>query len=427
MEHPTIDSINSTLETIPTSTGSELSIESIRFTSHIIQPSFMPSKTLVENTGVAWRDWIGNNKIKCKLQFSGWLQYAPIGILSVVTLVTGCLVVSDRNESVSSVLSALGTAGLGVFVYDVLTAKLQVRPFDMPIDRKRFKDASDIQVMVERHSCRSFQTQLLTSEDRDLILKLASEMSKPGALLGKERKSTIRFEYIQAPLTVWPAVGAREFLVAIAPKEYNRQAIVNVGRALEHVVLEATRRGIATCWIGPGTDQNSVIQALGPTRFDVEHDHIILSCAFGYQSYYVPIILRLVMATVSQSRMPLGELFFQDVAMKVPANISQPPLRDYAPCMEACRWSPSSFNAQPVRAICILVDNKKLLERIDFYALGPSKYYSVVALGIWLRHWETACRELGLKGHFNIVEAATRGYTSPENHTYDISWIVSNN
>lgn len=39
-------------------------------------------------------------------------------------------------------------AGLGLVVYDALTAKFQIRPFD----RKRLKDAGDTQVMVERHS-----------------------------------------------------------------------------------------------------------------------------------------------------------------------------------------------------------------------------------------------------------------------------------
>jgi hypothetical protein len=58
-------------------------------------------------------------------------------------------------------------------------------------------------------------------------------------------------------------VGAREFLVALAPHEYDRVSIIDVGRALQKVVLDATRMGVATCCIGPGTDQTDIQNLLG--------------------------------------------------------------------------------------------------------------------------------------------------------------------
>ncbi len=76
-------------------------------------------------------------------------------------------------------------------------------------------------------------------------------------------KSPVRFEYISAPLTVWPTVNATEFLVAIAPKKYNRLAVIDVGRSLQKIVMDATRMGLGTCWIGPGADHASIMKVPG--------------------------------------------------------------------------------------------------------------------------------------------------------------------
>jgi nitroreductase len=48
--------------------------------------------------------------------------------------------------------------------------------------------------------------------------------------------------------------GAHELLVAVAPRDYDRVAVIDVGRSLQKVVTAATRAGISTCWIGPGAD-----------------------------------------------------------------------------------------------------------------------------------------------------------------------------
>lgn len=92
-------------------------------------------------------------------------------------------------------------------------------------------------------------------------------------------------------MTVWPGVGAHEFLVAIAPRSYDRLALIDVGRNLQKVVLHATRMGVATCWIGPGADQSSVIKHLGD-RFDPDRDHVVCICAVGYRSRFQPLSIR---------------------------------------------------------------------------------------------------------------------------------------
>ena len=67
--------------------------------------------------------------------------------------------------------------------------------------------------------------------------------------------------------------------------------------------------GVATCWIGPGTDHQSVIAALGP-RFNQEEDHICCVCALGYASRYIPRFIAIMQGL--KSRLPLHSLFFVD-------------------------------------------------------------------------------------------------------------------
>jgi hypothetical protein len=129
-------------------------------------------------------------------------------------------------------------------------------------------------------------------------------------------------------------VGAHEFLVAVAPRDYDRVAVIDDGRSLQKVVNAATHAGISTCWIGPGADQSSVIDALGD-RFDPDHDHAICVCAIGYRSPFVPLLIRAMSAKMHR-RLPLQQLFFSDDTLTRPVDVTAPP------CSErVSAWFPS--------------------------------------------------------------------------------------
>ena len=150
-----------------------------------------------------------------------------------------------------------------------------MRPSE-PLPR-RHDDLDTFDLIRSRRSCRSFQSRTLTPGDRAELDQTIDRWTNPQRLIGS---AAIRLEYVAASLTVWPTVGAHEFIVAIAPRDYDRVAIIDVGRSLQHVVLHATRMGVATCWIGPGADQSSVIAHLGD-RFDPDRDHVVCVCAVG--------------------------------------------------------------------------------------------------------------------------------------------------
>jgi nitroreductase len=361
-------------------------------------------------------------RIKLKLQFTGWLQYMPSGVAALVFLLlagVGWLIglwpalLFWTPLSIGLLLSA-NTA------FEIVTLKLGLRPpepLPAPLDGL---DAFD--VMRARRACRSFQKRNLTPAHREALLGSVALNSQPERQIGK---SPIRFEYVAAPLTVWPVVGAHEFLVAIAPKTYDRLAVINVGRSLQKVVIDATRMGLATCWIGPGADQKSIVAKLGD-RFDPEKDHVICVCAVGYESALKPLTIRFIQRS-QHWRRPLEQLFFSDPELQQPLDVKKPPFDAFGRCYEVCQWSPSSYNGQTTRAAAALEerDGRATLARMDFYASTSSRYYAAVALGIWCANWELGAEALGTPGHFSVLSSVERGLANdPGLPHYDVSWIA---
>ncbi len=256
--------------------------------------------------------------------------------------------------------------------------------------------------MLSRHSCRSCQSRNLTTEHRAALREAVSRYSRQDPQLGQQ---PVSFAYISAALRVWPVVGAHEFLVATAPREYDRLSILDVGRSLQKIVLHATRMGLATCWIGPGADQSSIIKHLGD-KYDPTKDHVICVCAIGYESMYKPLFIRF-MQRLQHQRLPLAELFFLENPLTTPLDVESKPFSDYGRCYEACRWSPSSYNSQTTRCTAVMepVDGRQKLIRFDFYCATASRYYAPVALGIWCANWETGCEALRRHGHFAVLSS----------------------
>lgn len=369
------------------------------------------------------------NRLKQRLQFTGWLQYLPIAVLSLMFFIAAASGWFFGYKPVTYPFVVGGILFLMLVVFDIVTVKFHLHPPE-PI-KKRNSEMDSFDLMRARRSCRSFQARKLTPTDRSKLMELIGFHSE-GATIGK---APIRFEYIAAPLTVWPVVGATEFLVAIAPGKYNRLAVIDVGRSLQKIVIDATRMGLATCWIGPGADQSSVVRHLG-SRFNPAEDHIICVCAVGYTSWYKPLFLRFIQR-LQRRRLPLSSLFFADSQFKEPLNLQATPFNRFGRNYEVCQWAPSSFNAQPTRCVAVMApkttqkqgDHDELhLVRFDFYATTESRYYAAVALGIWCANWEMGCEALGIPGHFAVLEAEERGENKDKAHSrpprYDVSWVL---
>ena len=370
---------------------------------------------------------------KLRLQFTGWLQYIPTAILALAFFLVAAFAYLLGYMPVAYALLFVGALLLAVLIFDLLTVKFHLHPREhLP---KRNDDLEMFDLMRARRSCRSFQARKLSSADYNELMECVRLRSQAPTI----GKAPIRFEYVSAPLTVWPVVGASEFLVAIAPSEYNRLAVIDVGRSLQKIVIDATRMGLGTCWIGPGANQASVVGHLG-NRFNPQEDHIICVCAVGYKSWYMPVFVRF-MNTELHRRLPLASLFFADSCFKEPLNVAAYPFKRFGRCYEICQWSPSSYNGQTTRCVAVMecngakegksAEDESRLARFDFYAATASRYYAAVALGIWCADWEMGCEALGIHGHFALLSPEERGVRDENARSqlprYDVSWVLDEN
>ena len=362
-------------------------------------------------------------KLKVRLQFSGWLQYIIHAMAMLIMFIISGIgfLLSYFIGSFEIVLFWLPFC-FAVFLLISLFGTIAIVKYGIHPNEKLPKNKNDLDVfdlMRYRRSCRSFQATNLTTEHHTTIMESVAKHSAKESLLGDK---TVRFEYIKAPLTVWPVVGAHEFLVAIAPKEYDRMSIIDVGRSLQKIILDATRQGIATCWIGPGADQHSIVSHLGD-KFNDNNDHVICVCAIGYNSMFKPFMIR-AQNLFTHKRLPLNELFFSDEKCTKSLDTQSLPYSEYGRCYEVCQWSPSSFNGQTTRCAAISKTEKNV-QRFDFFASTKSKFYAPVALGIWCANWEVGCNALGKKGSFEVFPIVDcDSDTKKLLPNYDISWVV---
>lgn len=374
-----------------------------------------PQETRIPNE--AWFETRWWWRVKMWLQWTSWLQYLPNLVVVVLLLVLAGIgaLVGCRPFLLVDLPLILAVLLFFNLIFDVVTVRYGFHPEEPLPTSLEHLDAFEL--LRTRVSCRSFQKRLMSEEHRQMVLSVAERTSKPEHCLSPH---PIRFEYVDNPLVVWPAVGTHEFLVAIAPRAYHEMAVVDVGRSLQKVVIEATRQGLATCWIGPGADHKSIIKHLG-ARFDPEKDHIICVCGFGYHSRYTPLAIRLIQKT-QRHRLDVQDLFFADTGFTKPLNTNARPYREFGRCYEVCQWSPSSYNAQPTRGV-VLAENARI-RRVDFCAATHSRYYAMVALGIWLANWECGCEALGKAGRFEQLSSEDRGEGPfPDLPRYVISWV----
>ena len=355
-------------------------------------------------------------QLKLKLQFTGWLQYLIPAIQATFVMLPLAGLEYFLFHTTTRIFLTLASLLYVITILDIVTIKYDYRPRES-IPTKFDDTSTNYEITQQRTSCRSFQTRPLTKDHRREILNVADESMKSTNRIFPNEK--VRLEYIEAPLTVWPAVNARQFFVAIAPSQpYSKTAILDLGRSLQRVVFHATRMGLGTLWIGPGADHDSIIQALGNNdNYDPNKDHIICVCAIGYKSAFVPLGIRLLTSTMHRSRLPLKQLFFRDNECQQSLEIlKKNEEEDLYLLMKACQSSPSSYNAQTTRSSVstqltyngdAATQNKlTMIRQFDFYRSLNSKYYATIAVGIWLANFEYVCQQLGSKynGRFVIIQ-----------------------
>jgi nitroreductase len=208
--------------------------------------------------------------------------------------------------------------------------------------------------------------------------------------------------------------GARAFIVGVM-KGWNGALapMVDFGFCFERIILLVTAFGLGTCWLGGALHRSRVAASLG-----LAPDEIVPAMTpVGHPVEKPGLAERFIRMTVkAERRKPWSELFFE--ADSTP--LSEPAAGRYAPALEAVRFAPSASNKQPwrVQAIAGSAGFHFFLKRTPGYRSAVKEVdLQAIDMGIGLRHFEEAARELGLPGAWRRIAPAPAG-----DGEYCVSW-----
>ena len=185
--------------------------------------------------------------------------------------------------------------------------------------------------------------------------------------------------------------GPRYFIAGAVAKA--EMAEVDYGYALENVILEMTRLGLGTCWIGGTLSRKEYVRVLKATP----EEFIPAVTPVGYAEKRRGTVDRLVRwGAKADKRLPRDKLFF-DGSFDVP--LLPEAAGRYADVLEMVRIGPSASNRQPWR---ILRDGSLfhlyLVRTPGYRKTVPSTDLQMLDMGIAMCHFEVAAKALGLPG-----------------------------
>ena len=257
-----------------------------------------------------------------------------------------------------------------------------------------------LDTLLLRRSVRSFDGRPLVAADQDALEAVLAEAG-PGPFGATPRIRLLDAAQAglgdtdRAPTRIGAygvVSGARAWLVGAIGK--SPDACADFGYVFEGILLEATARGLGTCWLGGTFSRGAAARAVGLA----EGELLPAISPVGYPAdrrTLVDAAFRL--GAGSDGRKPWRELFFEgEPGRPLPAS----GLGDWAGIFEAVRRAPSASNRQPWRLVLDAPGRVRLLfaeNRAYNRALDPVRVQER-DLGIAMRHLAEACAATGRTG-----------------------------
>lgn len=181
-----------------------------------------------------------------------------------------------------------------------------------------------------------------------------------------------------------------------------RHALEDYGYAMEQAILEATRLGLGTCWLGGSFTQGSFARKIA--KRPTEIIPAVTSAGYTVPGARLRDLVRV--RARADTRLPWEALFF-DGSFRTP--LSRTASGGYAQALDLLRIAPSASNKQPWR---VVKDGSRWhfhCQRTPGYGKG-SWYFTLLRLadlqrldvGIAMCHFELTARELGLRGAWTV-------------------------
>lgn len=266
-------------------------------------------------------------------------------------------------------------------IFPLISTRISVRNF------KPEPAPSDVLEAVRKSG---EQAEALTSVEMRFHLRSAQEM-------GREVKG-IFGDYGKT-------IHAPHFIV-LTSKE-GEGYLTDAGYRFEQMVLEATRRGLGTCWVGLMFKEASLRSALG---LDDSWRVMVLSpIGYSLEKSTMNNLMRTLVG--SKGRLPIDQLFFwQRHGQPLPREILSD--QRLMQVFDATRWAPSWKNEQPWRFV--LQEREVLLYKLRKQD-REGKDYNRLDCGIAMCHFHFASKELGINGRWQFGSFEVPG--APEAET----------
>jgi hypothetical protein len=272
----------------------------------------------------------------------------------------------------------------------------------------------DARTLIDRrYSCRTYLDHPIAAGDREALEAcIAQKVRGP---LG----SSARFGLIAAAPGDESALkrlgtygfikGARGFIIGAVRR--GPGDLEDYGYLLEEVVLEATRIGLGTCWLGGTFTRGSFTSRFGGIGRDESIPAVV---ATGYPGDDGAERIRA--RTEGDRRNPPDELFFAEEWMEPlggsgDGSAGLAAADGYGPALEAVRMAPSATNRQPWRIVRRGSDWHFYMARSKGYGKGSLGFKLLriadlqrVDLGIAMCHFELVAREIGLRGAWTVAD-----------------------
>lgn len=193
--------------------------------------------------------------------------------------------------------------------------------------------------------------------------------------------------------------GASAYLAAAAARAPG--ALEDIGYLMEDAVLEATRLGYDSCWIGGVFSRDKAARAAEAGRGDLVPCVVAIGKAGSKRSAADILVTG---AARSRSRKPL-----ESIVYRIPeGNLGEP----WTTVARAVQAAPSASNKQPWRLVragtpgvwVVFLDEDRLYNS----ALGTVRLQNI-DIGIAMRHFSAAAGELGLPGAWKPVAVPGSG------------------
>jgi len=195
-------------------------------------------------------------------------------------------------------------------------------------------------------------------------------------------------------------------------------ALEDYGYCKEKLILQATKLGLGTCWLGGTFQISRFAQAIGLQ----EGELLPTVSPVGYPAQQKSFTERMMRwGAGSDNRNPWSDIFFA-------GNFSQPltPAQagKYAEALENLRLAPSASNKQPWRILRNAAQNNFHFYLSNAFGFNYLRNFSLhdIDLGIAMCHFALTVQETGLKGKWQIDAAAPK----EKSLDYIVTWQDEN-